>query len=184
MVYAAASFSESVTSWCLRNDTQNFTSVILCMKIIFIEHWLFGGNSENEQCYDVFARRQKLCKPESIFKQTRVNFFYSINMTSFLNYVTAMLRALFAWRGSFGDLIVWIRYAFSQNWTSNTVYLYSEIARCGGVEVAGCTVDRTIRVRFPACPKRMWVLCWQGGKRRLWTSRCPLRSRLGTANDP
>ena len=29
------------------------------------------------------------------------NFFYRENMTSFLNYVTATLRALFAWRGSY-----------------------------------------------------------------------------------
>ena len=29
-----------------------------------------------------------------------VNFFYSENVTSFLNYVTATLRALFVWRGS------------------------------------------------------------------------------------
>ena len=29
-------------------------------------------------------------------------FFYSENMTSFLNYATATLRALLAWRGSYG----------------------------------------------------------------------------------
>ena len=33
--------------------------------------------------------------------QTRVKIFYHENMTSLLNYVTATLRALFAWRGSF-----------------------------------------------------------------------------------
>ena len=33
-----------------------------------------------------------------------VSNFYRENMTSFLNYVTATLRALFAWRGSF---ILW-----------------------------------------------------------------------------
>ena len=46
-----------------------------------------------------FACHQKLCKPESIFKQTCVNLFYHENMTSFLNYVTATLRALFVWHG-------------------------------------------------------------------------------------
>ena len=46
---------------------------------------------------DDFARHQKLCKPENIFKQTHVNIFYSENITSFLNYFTAMLRALY-WR--------------------------------------------------------------------------------------
>ena len=43
---------------------------------------------------------KKTFKPENTFKQTRVNFLYRENMTSFLNYVTATLRALFAWRGS------------------------------------------------------------------------------------
>ena len=32
------------------------------------------------------------------------------------------------------------------------------LARRGGAEVAGWTVDRTIRVRFPAFPHRMWAL--------------------------
>ena len=32
--------------------------------------------------------------------QTHVEFFYRENMTSFFNYVTATLRALFAWCGS------------------------------------------------------------------------------------
>ena len=35
-VYAAASFSANVTSWCLCIDTQTFTSVILYMNIILI----------------------------------------------------------------------------------------------------------------------------------------------------
>ena len=74
-VYAAASFSANVTSLCSRNGPQNFTSVILCMSIIFIAQRRFGGNSEILHCSDVFAQYQTLCKPESIFKQTRVNFF-------------------------------------------------------------------------------------------------------------
>ena len=53
-------------------------------------------------------------------------------------------------------------------------------ARRGGAEVADWTLDRKIRVRFPAYPHRVWALWWQGGKRRLRTSRCPCRSRLGT----
>ena len=86
----------------LRNDTQFFFIVLfLYMNIIFIARWLFCGNSQIWLCSDVFACRQKLCKPDSIFKQTRVNFFYRKNMTSFLNYVTATLRTLFAWRGPF-----------------------------------------------------------------------------------
>ena len=57
-------------------------------------------------------------------------------------------------------------------------------ARRGGVEVAGWTWDRTIRVRFPAYPHRVWALWWQGGKRRLRTSWCPCRGRLGTLKTP
>ena len=78
-----------------------FTSVILYINIIFIAQWLSGGNSEMVHSSDVSARLHKLCKPESIFKQTRVNFLYRESMTSFLDYVTATLRALFAWRSSF-----------------------------------------------------------------------------------
>ena len=56
--------------------------------------------------------------------------------------------------------------------------------RRGGAEVAGWTLDRNIRVRFPAYPHRVWALWWQGGKRRLRTSRCPCRGRLGTLKTP
>ena len=57
-------------TWCWRNNMQIFTSVILYMNIIFVAQWLLGGNSEIWNCSDVYARRQKLCKPESIFRQT------------------------------------------------------------------------------------------------------------------
>ena len=53
-----------------------------------------------------------------------------------------------------------------------------------GAEVAGWTLDRKIRVRFPAYSHRVWALWWQGGKRRLRTSRCPCRGRLGTLKTP
>ena len=59
-----------------------------------------------------------------------------------------------------------------------------EMARRGGAEVAGWTLDRKIRVRFPAYPHRVWALWWQGGKRRLRTYRCPCRGRLGTLKLP
>ena len=93
MAFMQQAFSANVTLWCSRNDTHIFTSVILYMIIIFIAQWLFGGNSEILHASDVFEHRHKLCKPESIFKQTRVNL-YRENMTSFLNYITATLRAL------------------------------------------------------------------------------------------
>ena len=57
-------------------------------------------------------------------------------------------------------------------------------ARRSGAEVTGWTLDRKIRVRFPAYPHRVWALWWQGGKRRLQTSRCPCRGRLGTLKTP
>ena len=58
------------------------------------------------------------------------------------------------------------------------------IVRRGGAEVAGWTLDRKIRVRFPAYSHRVWALWWHGGKRRLRTSRCPCRGRLGTLKTP
>ena len=64
------------------------------MKIIFIAQWLFGGSSEILHCSDASACRKKFCKP--VFKQTGVNFLYCENMMSFLNYITATLRALFS----------------------------------------------------------------------------------------
>ena len=71
------------------------------MNIICIAQWLFGGNSGILHYSDVFARRQTSFNQGSIiFKQTLVNIFYRENMTSFLNYVPATLRALFAWLDS------------------------------------------------------------------------------------
>ena len=66
-VYAAASFSVNVTSWCTPKDMQIFTSVILYINVIFIAQWLSDGNSEILCCSDIFACRHKLSKPESIF---------------------------------------------------------------------------------------------------------------------
>ena len=60
------------------------------------------------------------------------------------------------------------------------IFMLAATARRSGAEVAGWTLDRRIRVRFPAYPHRVWALWWQGGKRRLLTSRCPCRGRLGT----
>ena len=59
-----------------------------------------------------------------------------------------------------------------------------KIARRGGAEVAGWTLDRKIRVGFPTYPHRVWALWWQGGKIRLRTSRCPCRGRLDTLKTP
>ena len=64
------------------------------------------------------------------------------------------------------------------------MHIYKCEARHSGVEVAGSTVDRTIQVRFPAYPHRVWALCWQGGKRRLWVSLCPCQGRLSMPKTP
>ena len=102
-IYAAVPFSANVMSWCSRNDTQIFTSAILYTNIIYLSHIDCLVVILKFYTVDVFARREKFYKPENIFKQTLINFFKCENMTSFLNYVTAMLRALFAWRSSNGE---------------------------------------------------------------------------------
>ena len=48
---------------------------MLYMNNIYIAQWLIGSTSDILHCSDVFARRQKLFKQESIFKQTHVNIF-------------------------------------------------------------------------------------------------------------
>ena len=105
-VYAETSFAASVTSRYLCNDMQNFTSIILYMNIIYIAQYLSGADFEILHCSRPFAQRHKLFKPRNTSKQTRVEIFYRENMTSFLNYVTATLRALFAWRSSSSFFIV------------------------------------------------------------------------------
>ena len=44
------------------------------------------------------------------------------------------------------------------------IFLKMTLARRGGVEIAGWTLDRKIRFRFPAYPHRVWALWWHGGK--------------------
>ena len=62
------------------------------MNIIFITQWLLGDYSDILHCSDLFARRQKLCYPESRFKQKRVKY-WTVNIwrhfliTSQLRYV-------------------------------------------------------------------------------------------------
>ena len=85
-------------------------------------------------------------------------------------------------------LSVWLAFGlwkvvYSQN-VMRVHLIHNCCVRRGGVEVAGWILDRKIRVRFPAYPHRVWTLWWQGGKRRLRTSRCPCRGRLGTLKTP
>ena len=56
-IYRATSFSANVTSWCSRDNTQNFSSAILYMNIIFIAQWLSGGNS----CYSKHIIQEQNC---------------------------------------------------------------------------------------------------------------------------
>ena len=47
------------------------------------------------------------------------------------------------------------------NTVTSYMYIYSRsesVARRGGAEVAGWTLVRKIRVRFPAYPHRVWAL--------------------------
>ena len=86
----------------------------------------------------VFASGQKLFKPENILEQTRVNFFYRENMTSFLNYTTTTLRALFAWHGSINSIEfshwssewVWVYWCFTSHATIFQLYIWRH--RCAG----------------------------------------------------
>ena len=100
-VFVAASFLAIVTSWYLRKDMRKFTSVISYMNIICIAQWLFEANLEILHCSGAFAWRHKHCKRECSFMKTHVDNFYHENMTSILNYITATLRTLYAWRGSY-----------------------------------------------------------------------------------
>ena len=63
-----------------------------------------------------------------------------------------------------------------------SIYNWKIWVRRGGV--ADWTLDRTIRVWFPAYPHCVWALWWQRGKRRLRTSRCPCRGRLYALKTP
>ena len=75
---------------------QNFTSVILYMNIICVTHCLCGAILKSLHSSDVLARREKRSKTESLFQANTCLIFYREIMTSFINYVTATLRALFA----------------------------------------------------------------------------------------
>ena len=79
---------------------QNFTSVILYMNSICIAQLLSGANFQILYCSSTFTLRQKLFKTIKHFQAITCRFFYREIMTSFLSYITAMLRALFVWHGS------------------------------------------------------------------------------------
>ena len=78
----------------IRNDMQNFTSVILYMNIIhvWIAQWLFGDNFEILHCSDAFSTSKWTIK---LF-QASVDFILPRKF-SFPNYVTSTLMGLFSW---------------------------------------------------------------------------------------
>ena len=94
-VYWAASFIAIVTSWYLHKYLRKFTSVILYMNIICFAQWLFGANLE---IYTVPMRLQDVINiiNQNVLSCKHVSIFFRENMTAFLNYVTAMLRTLYA----------------------------------------------------------------------------------------
>ena len=74
-VYGAVSFIEIDTSRYLHKAMTKFTSVILYMNIICIAQLLFDANFGILHCSGAFERRNKHCKPECSFIQTRVDYF-------------------------------------------------------------------------------------------------------------
>ena len=56
---------------------------------------MYGANSEIVHYSNVFARRQNVCKQETRSCKNVSTFLYCETMTSFLNYVTDTIRALF-----------------------------------------------------------------------------------------
>ena len=119
-IYGAASFIAILTSWYLRMDMRTFTSVILKMNIICISQWLFETNFEILHCSGAFAWRYKHFNPNVLSCKHVLIIFYRENMTSFLNYVTATLRTLYAWRGSFNSKVRFLAFLlyFVYEWSS------------------------------------------------------------------
>ena len=99
-VFAATSVSASVTSLCLRNDTQNLTFIISYLNIVLFGYYLVVLLKFYTVLMCLHPVRNFV--NHKAFSSKHVStFFYRENM-SFLNYITAILRALLAWRGSYG----------------------------------------------------------------------------------
>ena len=64
--------------------TRKFLHPLFCISTSYLSHSDCQVVILKSHCSDVFAHHQKLCKPEHIFKQTLVNFFYCENMRSVL----------------------------------------------------------------------------------------------------
>ena len=114
-VHAAASFSINVTSWCSRRYTQalhciaeNYTD-----KFLLLLFWKWSSYLSHSKCLVVimkfytvrmFLHALRNFLNQNAFQANTCQPFYRENMTSFLNYVTTTLRAIFAWRGSYRDI--------------------------------------------------------------------------------
>ena len=103
-VYAAGSFAAIDTSWYLGNDMQTWTSVILYMNIKCISLGAFKMLILKSYTVPVCLHDVTHFLNQKAFSGKHVSIFYRENRTSFLNYVTATLRTLFAWRGSYDKM--------------------------------------------------------------------------------
>ena len=90
-VYGVSSFMAIVTSWYLRKDMRQLTSVILYMNITYVAQWLFDANFDILHSSGAFARRHKHCKPECSFMQTRVDYFFTAKIWRHFS-ITSQLR--------------------------------------------------------------------------------------------
>ena len=75
MVYMEQRHLKQLSHWYLCMDMRKFTSVILNINIICIPQWVFEANFDIFHCSGARARRQKHCKRECSFMQTRVDNF-------------------------------------------------------------------------------------------------------------
>ena len=94
-VYTTASFAASVTSCYLHNGMHNFTPHLLfCVGTSYIAKWLSNAILNDLHGIKIFLNHKTLSSKHMMI-------FFREDMTSFLNYVNATPRALFAWRGSY-----------------------------------------------------------------------------------
>ena len=122
-VYAVTSISASLKSSCLRNDTQNFKFAILYMNTVCIAQWQFHSDSKSVS-FLICMHAVKNIETTNRFQANTCKHFYRKNMTSFLYYVTATLRALFAWRATFMIEVPVVIDNFASKYNYNFVWLF------------------------------------------------------------
>ena len=99
-VYAAAWFSANETSWCSRTTHTFFLLSLFCISMSYLSHSDCLVVILKFYTIPMFLHAVTNFVNEKAFWSKHVSiFFYRENMTSFLDNVTAALRAHFAWRG-------------------------------------------------------------------------------------